>query len=265
MDVEAYLDRLGLDRGDVTPPDRAALARLQRAHVRTVPFETLAVTGPPHRPGDGEGVVLDVDHLFGKVVERGRGGFCYELNGLFGSLLVELGFDAHRVPARILGDGGVRQPANHHANVVHLDRPHVVDVGMGTPTMRRPTPLDGTEVADAAGFTWRVRPSDRPDVDHLVQYRGPDGDGDGWRDRYVFREAAVDLAYFRATCDYLSAAPESTFTGDPVVTLATPDGHVRLDPGELTRTTDGEETAEPVAPAEWSRVAREVFGLAVDG
>jgi len=265
MDIDAYLDRLGLVREDVTPPDRAALARLQRAHVTAVPFETLAVTGPPHRPGDGEGVVLDVGHLFEKVVERERGGFCYELNGLFGSLLSELGFDAHRAPARMLGEEGegAAVPANHHVNVVHLEQPYLVDVGMGTPTMRRPTPLDGTPVTDEVGVAWRVTPRDRPDVDHLVRYRGPGEDG--WQDRYVFREAAVELSYFRATCDYLETAPESPFTGDPVVTLATPDGHVRLDSEELTRTADGEESTEPVAPAEWPTVAREVFGLAVGG
>lgn len=65
-------------------PSPRALARLQLAHLRTVPFENLAV----HL---GERIALDPDTLHTNVVTRRRGGFCCELNGAFAALLISLG------------------------------------------------------------------------------------------------------------------------------------------------------------------------------
>jgi N-hydroxyarylamine O-acetyltransferase len=183
-----YLARIGLDPTEVRrsdagnaaasttesagSPDYETLERLQRAHVTTVPFETLAVTGDPFGPREGEGVTLTLPHLYDKIAVRERGGFCFELNGLFGWLLGELGFDSARIAAGMLSDDGdPRPPANHHAHLVSLDRPYVVDVGCGVPTMRRPLPLDGTACEDSAGVRWRAVESERPDADYLTQYR----------------------------------------------------------------------------------------------
>jgi N-hydroxyarylamine O-acetyltransferase len=75
--ARAYLKRIG--SGYAGPPDHMRLRLLQRAHLRTVPFENLSI----HL---GEPIVLDEDQLFEKIVVRRRGGFCYELNGLFAAL-----------------------------------------------------------------------------------------------------------------------------------------------------------------------------------
>ena len=262
MDPDRYLARIGLGRSDVDRPTLDAAERLQRAHVTTVPFETLSVTGDPFDAADdGEGVLLDHSHLYEKIVERERGGFCFELNGLFHRLLAALGFDVDRVAARMLGsDGTGRPPANHHVNVVELDgRRYAVDVGMGVPTMRRPLPLDGEERTDGIGVDWRVVESDRPDETSLTQYRAP-GDDD-WQDRYLFSDVPRELTYFEATCDYLQRAPESPFTGEPVVSMATDDGHVKLGVDSLTRIVGGEESEESVTEDEWYDVLEREFGL----
>ncbi|UPW00212.1 arylamine N-acetyltransferase [Halorussus gelatinilyticus] len=258
-----YLERIGLDPASVRASDaanRETLAALQRAHVATVPFETLAVTGDPFGPRDGEGVTLTLPHLYKKVVARERGGFCFELNGLFGWLLAELGFDADRIAARMLSDDGdPRPPANHHAHLASLDRTYVVDVGCGVPTMRRPLPLDGSVREDSAGVAWRVVESERPDAEYLTQYRTP-GD-EGWRDRYVFDATPRKLSYFEATCDHLATAPESSFTGDPTVSIATERGHRKLSPEKLTRSDRGEHSEREVGEEEWYGLLESEFGL----
>jgi N-hydroxyarylamine O-acetyltransferase len=292
MDADRYLDRIGLDPDAVAGANRETLRSLQRAHVTAVPFETLSITGDPHGPRNGEGVSLDPANTYEKVVERRRGGFCYELNGLFGQLLRELGYDPDRVAARVVNDGAARPPANHLSHVVEFDRRYVVDVGIGVPTMRRPTPLDGEVREDAAGVEWRVVESDRPDAAYVSQYRTPGGDAgdgqsddagdgedadeqnsssprsttshedaDGWSDRYVFSDVPRDRSYFAATCDFLSTAPESPFTGDPVVTLATEHGHKRLTTETLTVTENGEKRERSVAPEKWHDVLETEFGL----
>jgi len=277
-ETDAYLARIGLDPAAVRTADRETLARLQRAHVTAVPFETLAVTGDPFAAAEGEyeaesedereaedeseaeGVTLTLPHLYEKIVERERGGFCFELNGLFGWLLDELGFDADRVAAGMLSDDGdPRPPANHHTHLAHLDREYVVDVGCGTPPLRRLLPLDGEIVADAAGVGWRVVASDRPDAEYLTQYREP-GD-EAWSDRYVFDRTPRKLSYFEATCDYLATAPESSFTGDPVVSIATERGHRKLTPEKFVRTERGDRSEREIGEEEWDDLLESEFGL----
>ncbi|MDO4183117.1 MAG: arylamine N-acetyltransferase [Coriobacteriia bacterium] len=87
--VSEYLERLGL-AGAALPPTAATLAALQVAHVRCVPFENLDIMlGMPPS--------LVLEDLFQKMVVQRRGGFCYELNGLFAVLLERLGFDVQRL------------------------------------------------------------------------------------------------------------------------------------------------------------------------
>ncbi|MFB6126237.1 MAG: arylamine N-acetyltransferase [Halolamina sp.] len=263
--VSAYLDRVGLPTEVVSPPDADALARLQHAHVRSVPWETFAVAGDPYGPAAGEGVSLASEDLFEKLVARERGGFCYEHNALFAAVLDELGFDVSVRAAHMLDSGGnIGTPASHSALVVAVDdRRLLVDVGLGTPPMRRPTPLSGAEREDEAGVGWRVVASDRPDADVGTQYRRP-GEST-WNDRYVYRDVPREWGYFAAPCEYLTTAPESPFADSPTASLATPDGWVKLTADRLVE-RDGERRIErPVDESEWRERLRSTFGLAPFG
>lgn len=261
IDVANYAQRIGLDPATVTSADYETLSRLVAAHVKTVPFETLAVAGDPYGVWPADGVSLDPAVCYRKVVERRRGGFCYELNGLFGQLLDALGYDATRVASMMLGDDGdPSPPANHLAHVVELDRRYVIDVGMGTPRPRRPLPLDGESHVDAAGVGWRVVDSDRPDADFLVQRRPPDG---AWTGRYVFQDRHRPRSFFAATCEYLATAPESPFTGDPVVAVSSERGYRKLRPDSFVRVTDGERTERDVDAATWYEFLEREFDLAL--
>lgn len=260
MNPESHLSRIGLDRSQVRVANLETIERLQRAHVTSVPFETLSITGDPYGHRDGEGVSLGLPHLYEKVVDRRRGGFCFELNGLFGWLLAELGFDADRVAARVVGsDGDPGTPAGHHTNLVSLDRTYVVDVGFGPPILRRPLPLDGSVRSDDAGVEWRVVELDRPDADYMTRSRGPNEDE--WTDRYIFDATPRDLDFFEATCEYFSTATDSSFTGDPIVQMATERGYRKLSSETLIRNERGEEREREVGEDEWYDVLEDEFGL----
>lgn len=253
-----YLNRIGVTPDRIHRADHDTLEHLQRAHVTTVPFETLAITGDPFGDHDGTGVSLDIAVLYEKIVERERGGFCYELNGLFGWLLRELGFDVEARAAMVVGDDGAGPPANHRTHVVFLDQRYVVDVGLGIPTMRQPLPLNGDIREGEAGVVWRVVESDRPDADYATQYRKS---GDEWTVRYVFRDVQRERCFFEPTCEYLATAPESSFTGDPVVTIATQCGHMKLGPESLTRIRDNEERRRSLDADGWYDVLGREFGI----
>ncbi|MGZ0746005.1 arylamine N-acetyltransferase family protein [Haloparvum sp. AD34] len=260
--VNAYLRRIGVDPATVEEPDLDTLARLQRAHVTCVPFENLAIVGDPFVADDGPGVELSTAACYEKVVAAERGGYCFELNGLFHWLLDALGYDVDRVPARVTSDEGTSAPANHHGIVVDLDCRYVVDVGMGVPVMRQPTPLDGAVRTDEVGVDWRIAECDRPDEAFQSMYREPESDD--WHVRYVFSEEPCDLDYFRATNDFLQTAPESPFTGDPVVQIETEVGHRKLSGTTLTEREGDAETERSVPEAEWHETVAREFGLSVE-
>jgi N-hydroxyarylamine O-acetyltransferase len=255
MDPERYLSRIGVSvEGDLSA-DRSMLARLQTAHVTHVPFETLSITGHPFEEDDGEGVRLDLPALYEKIVDRGRGGFCFELNGLFGWLLAELGLNVTRLAARMVSS--IELPANHHPLLVTLDREYLVDVGMGNPMLREPLALDDGVGTDAVGVEWRIADSGRPDEEFLLQYR----QGDEWEDRYEFSTVPRELRYFEATCEYLQSAPESGFTGDPSVTMATDDGWITLKRDSFSRVHDGHTEEQSIDETEYDRLLTEAFGI----
>lgn len=257
--VPAYLERIGIAPASIDAPDLPTLRRLQRAHLTTVPFETLAITGDPYGERTGEGVVLSIPHLYEKIVERRRGGYCFELNGLFYELLVELGYEVDRVAARVVSDRALRTPANHLTIVAQLDQRYVVDAGTGPPPIRRPLPLTGAIRTDAAGVEWRVTESERPDATYRTEYREPTESG--WTPRYVFDDVPRPLHYFAAANDYLQSAPESPFTGDPFVGIATDDGYRTLSADTLTESTPAGEHEEPVTGEAWHAALEQAFGL----
>ena len=83
--MDAYLARIGLSEAKLNA-DAESLRLLQRSHLLTVPFENLDIHWK--RP-----IVIDTAKFFDKIIGKKRGGFCYELNGLFNELLVSLGFE----------------------------------------------------------------------------------------------------------------------------------------------------------------------------
>ncbi len=257
MDIAAYLNRLGVAPQTIGALDVETLGRLQRAHVTTIPFENLSIVGDPHGEWEGPGVSLAPPPLYDKIVDRNRGGYCFELNGLFHELLVALGYEVDRCAARIVS--ALQTPANHHVNLVHLEQSYLVDVGTGPPMLRTPLPLNGAPRTDTAGITWRVAESDRPDTRYRVERRRP-GETE-WTGRYVFTPMPRPLSYFGPANEYLQSAPESPFTGAPIVARSTPGGYVKLSADALLVRRPNERDERSVSAAAWPDVLEREFGL----
>src|SRR5438128_11461527 len=98
MHIKPYLQRINY--GGSLEPDIQTLSALQETHLLTVPFENLDISL-------GREIKLDEAALYHKIVEQQRGGFCYELNGLFASLLRTLGFKVTMLSAGVAhAEGG---------------------------------------------------------------------------------------------------------------------------------------------------------------
>lgn len=134
-DKARFLERLGLQ--DIKTPDLATLDRLILAHQMTVPFENLTVYDA------GAEVDLDIAALFDKIVQRRRGGYCFELNALFMSLLKSMGYDCYPIMVRVVWMSTVYMPISHRAGIVTIDGVrYFVDVGFGGPSPRSALRLD---------------------------------------------------------------------------------------------------------------------------
>ena len=245
MDVAAYLARIGAPVPGAV--DVASLAGLHHAHLLRVPFENLDVhLGRPIR--------LDVAALHRKVVGERRGGFCYELNGLFAALLEALGFRVTRVSARVHGeDGRVGPPFDHLALLVDLEERWLCDVGFGDSFL---TPLRLRE-GEQEALGHRFRLVRLPDEAWRLE-RAQEG---GWVAQYAFSEAPQALADFAPMCHHHQTSPASTFTRKRVCTLATPEGRVTLRDGRLLVTRAGAKTERTVTPEEADALLVETFGM----
>lgn len=226
-----YLARIGHEPIDAS--DVATLASLQDAHVRAVPFENLDI----HL---GRPLSLGLDDLAAKVVEERRGGFCYELNGLFCALLTTLGFDAWLVEARTREEDGTLGPRFDHARIVVAtdEGPVLVDVGTGA-SPRGPIRLDRDGPQRVGHVTYRVRTRQgRFETDRL--------DGDDWTPGWSFDLAERRLGDFADRCLFHQRSPDSHFTSKPLCTLVTEDGHITLTDRRLIETVGGRRTEREV-------------------
>ena len=228
MNTRAYLSRIGIS--DLPAPDLAGLRRLQTAHAHTVPFENLDIML-------GRGVTLDPDALFEKVVTQRRGGFCYELNSLFGRLLEALGYRVDLLSCASANDDGTYlQEYEHLALRVFCqgdDTPYLVDVGWGDGPLE-PLRMD-TEGEQAQGpRTWKITREGAYRV--LTELLEPDR----WIKHYRFQPVARALEEFAPMCQYMQTSPESMFTQKRLCTLFTPGGRISLSENKLITTSFGE-------------------------
>jgi N-hydroxyarylamine O-acetyltransferase len=241
--VQAYLDRIGYNGS--LGPSLDNLRALQRAHVFSVPFENLDIHLGQHMP-------VDVAHAYRKVVDRHRGGFCYELNPLFHALLSTLGYHAKIVSARILlRDDG--HPFDHIATVVHLDDDWLVDVGYGRqPPAMRIAP--SVELSNENG-TFKLQY-----VDGEFVVMGSKDNGD-YEASYGFRLIPRDLREFEERSNWVQTSPDSIFTKAPICTLPVGDGRTTISGLNFIRSRQGEVESRKITPKERIAILWDVFGI----
>ncbi|HJX29731.1 MAG TPA: arylamine N-acetyltransferase [Thermoanaerobaculia bacterium] len=250
MNVQAYLDRIGY-RGSLDPTAET-LRALQIAHLQTVPFENLSIHA-------AQPIVLDEEALFDKVVTRRRGGFCYELNGMFATLLRALGFQVDLLSAGVRRiKGGFGPEFDHLALAVTLAERWLADVGFGD-SFREPLLLDERGEQARGDQVYRLD----EDGDHLIlmQRQGTEG---AWERQYRFSLQPHELGEYEEMCRYHQTSPESHFTQKRVCTLATPDGRVTLSDLRLITTRNGVRQERMLeSEAEHAVTLRELFGVVI--
>jgi len=249
MDVDAYLRRIDYDGS--REPSAATLRGLHRQHLFTVPFENLDIPlGTP--------IVLEVALLYDKIVTRHRGGFCYELNSLFGALLRALGFRVEMLSARVRReDGGFGPEFDHMLLKVELDEPWLVDVGFGD-SFVDPIVFHAGGADQVNGHRYVVIPMDG-------EWQLLREDSKGRVPLYAFCDVPHTLSEYSGMCAFHQSSPESHFTRNWICSRATPQGRITIANMRLI-VTQGPEREERLlhGEEELRRCLREMLRVELD-
>jgi N-hydroxyarylamine O-acetyltransferase len=243
--LDRYLDRVAY--GGPLEPSAATLVALHRAHLRAIPYENLDI----HL---GRRLRLGWEPAFERLVVRRRGGWCYEMNGLFAWVLGELGFRvrllAGGVDRETLGD---RSRGNHLVLLVELDRLWVADVGFGDGLLD-PVPLVAGPFQQGL-FSFRLE--ERGGRWILRVPRSGEGAS------FDFDTEGHQMEDFAPRCHELQTDPASGFVRKTVCIRHTHDGGLVTLRGAVLRTITARESTERVVESAWEyeRVLREQFDL----
>ncbi len=248
MNIPAYLDRINY-RGPLDA-DAETLRRLHLAHLRSVPFENLSIHA--HEP-----IVLDDASLFEKIVTRRRGGFCYELNGLFAALLRELGFEVAMLSAEVANtDGSFSAPFDHMTLMVTLGERWLADVGFGD-SFVEPLRIDERGAQIQGDRAYRIEPV----ADYLVMQKRDDETGD-WKSGYRFTLTPYQFADYLERCLFHQTSPESHFTQNRICSMLTTNGRISVSDKRFIVSADGVRQDYPVeSDEEYRDLLREHFGI----
>ncbi len=253
--VEDYLAHLGLARA--APPSADALADLQARHLERVVFENLEIQR-------GRATTVDYGESAERIVKRGRGGYCFHLNGAFGLLLEALGYDVSRRRGTVQPPAGMAPGRNLN---------HMVVLVHGLPASTNPEGTWWTEVGLGDGCTrpLALRAGTCPDDPYTYEiepspvYAGGwrllqrDGEGAGVVDVDTEAPEAAELA---AAHERLAGSPESRFVRTATFQRRAAGVLDRLRARTLSRVTrEATQTTLLADEADWFGALADVFDL----
>jgi len=202
--------------------DGETLDRLIRSHLEQIPFENLDVID------FGKVPELDEDILFKKIVQKKRGGYCFELNILFKRLLESMGLFVYPVAARVLWNRDYIPPVSHMGLVTDIaGRKGFCDVGYGGPGPKGLLWLEEGEQS-VAGERFRVERAANGDF-FIQRLHGKE-----WKQVLCFRDASVEETDFQVLNFYCARNEKVIFTQKRIVNLCMPSGSKALTDMELT-------------------------------
>jgi len=249
LDVNQYLDRIGYTGPIVN--SAYMLARLQEQHVHTVPYENLDILNQIP-------LSLDIPDLYDKIVNRHRGGYCFELNALFGWLLQELGYEVTHYFGRFWRDE-THTPAKRRHHILHVDidgQHFITDVGVGGAGPRQPLELvDGLEQTQG-DETYRFT--------HTETYGWmlEEWKKEAWDPVFSFTEEPNLPQDFITTSYWCEHAPDSPFNKTARISIRTAEGRNTVDDREFRIfKTDDVYTFIPGNDQEYAAALSAYFGI----
>lgn len=251
MKLQTYLERIKYTGS--LEPNLPTLHTVHRAHLLAIPYENLDI----HL---GKKLTLEPSDAYQKIVLDGRGGWCFEMNGLLAWALREIGFEVRMVAGSVNRDDltGLEY-GDHLVLLVNLEgETFVVDVGFGD-GFPEPLPLVAGEFVQN-GFAFRLERREVGGDDRWIMHNHAGGGAQ----RFDFGLTPRKISHFVDRCAWLQTSPDSGFVRTTVCQRFTGDGYVTLRGAVFkTLTPDGETSRVLESEHEYTRVLRDQFGLTI--
>ena len=255
MVIKDYLKRIGFE-GEAKA-DYDTLYELQYRHFLSVPYENLDILNKVD-------LSLEISALYNKVVERGRGGYCFELNALFNWLLCEIGFKTITYFARFLLDEPDIKKVMRRHRIMRVEingEYYLADVGVGCVTPERSLKLVENEETEIRGVIYKFNKD--PFLGWVLNYKYLNKNKD-WQKLYSFtEEPQIDVDFIQPDF-YCQYHEDSIFNKNNMIAIRTQTGKYTLD-GNLFKEADltGKIIeAKEYEPNEIPGVLEKYFGLA---
>jgi len=249
LPIEPYLARIG-HTGPALPTIET-LHALQSLHNESVPYENLDIM-------NGVPLSLEVPAIYDKVVTRGRGGYCFETNGLFAWLLRRVGFNVTEHFARYLRDEPALPMRRHRVLLVEAEgATYLCDVGIGSSVPTFPLRFEMYIEQPQRRDVYRIIP------DETLGYVVEEKRQGAWLPLISFTlEKQFGATDFLTTSWYCESHPDSFFRKANMVSMRTPTGRKTLD-GRTFKVFDGNTVSvtEVVGDEEFHLLLKQYFGI----
>lgn len=253
MNVDAYLERLRYT--GQREPTLATLQALHYQHQLTIPIENLDIH-------NGRKISLSAESLFDKLITHRRGGFCYELNGLFYELLNTLGFDVIRISGCTYeADKGFNPEFDHLAIVARIDGVDwLVDVAFGRRFPLYPLQLKQNHIQEDRSGCYLIA---EHDADYTaIRHVNEMGE---WESGYIFTLTPRQMIDFDGMCRFHQTSIDSFFTRNKLCSRVTPEGRITLTETVLKITEYGYVTEISVPDRQaFDTLLHDYFGICLD-
>ena len=249
--IQKFFLRIGLPADTKIEKNFEFLKKIQLACVKTIAYENLDIL-------DGKPLSLDADDLFEKIVEQGRGGYCFEVNGLLSHILKEMGFHVDDYFARYLRGESEIPMRRHRVCIVTLeDGDYMLDIGVGQIAPRLPLKVEEGLVQPQNGETYKFL---RDPAHGWVLW---DIYHDAWQEYICFTDdEAIDVDFVQPSF-FCEAHPESVFNKEPMIAIKTAEGRRTID-GRVYKEFHGEKLVhieEDISDARMAALLENEFEL----
>jgi N-hydroxyarylamine O-acetyltransferase len=251
MNYQNYLNRIGF-RGEpeVNFDD---LRDLHKKHLLSIPFENLDIHS-------GNKIILNLDSFEDKIINRKRGGFCYELNGLFYELLKHIGFDVKMVSARVYDEEEIPGAEfDHMVLIVKIENDeYLTDVGFGD-SFIEPLSINLDFVNEDGTRFYQIVSEGKENYKLLSSE-----DGVTFLPKYRFSMKERKLSEFEQMCEYHQTSPKSHFTKNRLCSLLNEEGRITLVNDRLITTRNNKkEEVHLRADEEFNENLKKYFGIEI--
>ncbi len=248
FNLDAYFERINYKDGTEASAD--TLRNIHIAHTLTVPFENLDVFYK--RP-----ILLDEASLYKKIVADRRGGYCFEMNGIFSRALQEMGFKVTNLLAKVTVDGIHYTTKTHQAILVETGSSRwLADVGFGNDGLIAPLILEENTEQKQFAHTYRLVADSK--LGYVLQKKNEDG----FYPLYAFTLDECSPDDFLMSNHFTATFPGSFFLTMRMCTMPRKDGRITLTDTHFKVVKENSVSTSPIASeSEFTELLKENFDL----